>query len=75
MIESTSTTTFYCDGPDCEVEVTTATDGLTSPPGWLKMNGPSHLLGEFHFHSGACYDRWRINAENAASTIGRPRPS
>ena len=67
MIESQNKTLFYCDGPNCEVEVTTTDPPSKMPTGWLTAYGPSEHLGEFHFHSGACYDNWRLNVENAVA--------
>lgn len=73
MIETSSVSTFYCDGPDCEVTVTTQTDATRPPTGWLKMYGPSEQLGEFHFHCGMCYDNWLLNVENHLAQLQAER--
>lgn len=62
MIESYSHAIFYCDGPNCDFEEEDIDyNSTTSPPGWLVVDGPSLQLGQFHFHSGLCYDNWRTN--------------
>lgn len=70
MIESYSHATFYCDGPDCEVEQEDDDyDPLTGPDGWIIIDGPSSNLGRFHFHSGLCYDNWRSNLNKHLTSL------
>jgi hypothetical protein len=33
------------------------------PEGWLQVDGPVNLLGRFEFHSGACFDNWKVYAD------------
>jgi hypothetical protein len=61
-IQGTASFEISCDGPNCTNSGTT-NDALLIPEGWLQVSGPVHLLGKFEFCSGACYDNWKVFAD------------